>query len=566
MKNKTNSITALILLVLIATIRCGNDNKITGNGSQTPNALVGILYQSDGKTPASGVRVHIRPQKSLADTSGIGLSKRTAVLAATDSVVTDSAGRYSFDTTLDAGTYVVEAASGNNAALIDSVAVTSKDSTDTLAPDTLRPAGALKGIIKLSEGGDPRKVFILAFGIDRFARVNADGSFKFSALAEGKYDLRLISSLDNYGVLDTVNIPVESGDTLNMDTISLPFTGIPTPKNVSIAYDTLKQIVALSWSKAAPTLVNGYYVYRRNVDSNTVLARINTSAITDTLYKDSTGIQDQTYEYRVVAVDKNATEGTKSAGVSVIIAPAIRLVDSIGVGSFQGYQVFNFDKKGNLFIADVFSNSWKYYAFGSALTAINFVSSIGLKYPAAFDFDSSGNLFTINQDGIFKIDSSGNRIDTISRVANNENKSLLIDKGSIWVTSGYIAKISIDGKTVDTTGMVGADGLVFNKDTLLIGGNGSIIRLFSQSLIQLQSWQLDFHADEIAWSLTKDEQENVYISGYHSNPDSYTILIYDSNRKYKGKIKLGYLAKNIKVRNGKLYASTGGLIKIYQIK
>ena len=172
------------------------NSPVAGNGSQTPNSVVGKLYQPDGTSPAKGVKVFIRPQNSLADTAGAGLGKK---MSDTASVVTDNSGYFAFDSTLDTGTYVIEAASGNDAVLIDSVKVKDKTDADTIAPDTLKPTGALKGVIYLSEGGDPIKVFILAFGIDRFARVNTDGSFNFGNLAEGRYDLRIISSLDDYG-------------------------------------------------------------------------------------------------------------------------------------------------------------------------------------------------------------------------------------------------------------------------------------------------------------------------------------------------------------------------------
>lgn len=311
---------------LLFLAKCGVNNVADG-GTETGNArVIGMLYEPDGKTPAIGVRVVIRPKKSLADTSGTGLPKR---LAAVDSVTTDSAGRFAFDSTLDTGTYVIEAASGNDAVLIDSVAVTSQDSTDSLPPDTLKPAGALRGVIKLSEGGDPRKVFILAFGIDRFARVEADGRFRFQNLAEAAYSLRIISSLDDYGVLDTVGVPVRSADTTNLDTIELPFTGIPTPRGLTISYDTLRQIVTLIWRKADTTLVNGYNVYRRNVDSNTVLERINPSLVTDTVYVDSTVKQGFTYEYQLKAVDKSANEGLFSVAVQAAIVSAFTLVDSL---------------------------------------------------------------------------------------------------------------------------------------------------------------------------------------------------------------------------------------------
>ena len=200
-----------------------------------------------------GVRVVIRPRTTLADTSRLGLSKR---MADTASAVTDASGRFVIDS-IDTGTYVIEAASGNNAVFIDSVVVKRTDSTLNLPPDTLKPAGAIKGVIRLSEGGDPRKVFVLAFGVDRFAGVEADGRFRFQGLAEASYRLRIISTLDNYGVVDTVTT-VRSADTTDLDTIELPFTGIPTVKGLTLIYDRLRQIVTLRWNRAdtAAELVN----------------------------------------------------------------------------------------------------------------------------------------------------------------------------------------------------------------------------------------------------------------------------------------------------------------------
>ena len=388
-------LTAISAIAVMLSLNCSHPTQTTGNGSGTGNAVVGILYQPDGITPAKGVRVNIRPKASLADTSGAGLGKRLATLAATDSVVTDSAGRYAFDTTLDTGTYVITSASGNNAVLIDSVAVKNKAVTDTLAPDTLKPAGALKGVIKLSEGGDPRKVFVLAFGIDRFSKVDSLGRFKFSGLAEAKYDLRLISSLDNYGVLDTNAVPVRSADTTNLDTISLPFTGIPTPKNVSLSYDTLKQIVTLVWSKADTALVKSYNVYRRNVDSNTVAVRINASPVADTVYRDSTGVQGQMYEYRVAAVGKSAAEGGQSPADSAKVAGAYELVDSIGKGILDQTVDLIVRADGRIFVSDdttgliTFSNNGLYQA---ALKCSSF-SQVNLKRVFKMYGDNKGNLY-----------------------------------------------------------------------------------------------------------------------------------------------------------------------------
>jgi hypothetical protein len=581
MNSKCVIISLLLASCLFLAIRCSGPTKITGNSSQTPNAVVGILYQSDGTTPAAGVRVHIRPRKSLADTSGAGLPKKLAAMAATDSVVTDSAGRFAFDTTIDTGTYVITSANGNNAVLIDSVAVKNKAATDLLAPDTLKPAGALKGVIRLSEGGDPRKVFVLAFGIDRFARVNVDGSFKFSGLAEAKYDLRLISSLDNYGVLDTVGVAVRSADTLNMGTINLPFTGIPTPKNVSINYDTLKQIVALSWSKPDSSLVKGLNVYRRNVDSNSVLKQVNTSPITDTLYRDSTGIQDQTYEYRVAAVDKNSTEGTKSAGVSVKVVGAFVWIDTIGVGHLTYPGELKIDSKGRIIVPNIDSTSGKHNVVIFDST-INYITSFGeglLNYPASVVLDSLDNIYIGAQNGVFKFDPNGNILDTFFLTTSGfPIDYLAISDTFLYVShggTGYVRKYSLNGDSIAVWGGVGnLNGqfvggsnyglVVFNSEVYVCDQQSRRIQIFDLDGKFLNSWQEPFssytNAQPVRISL--DSSGNFYI--VLQSPNS--ILIYSENRVQLGKIEFESPVPDIKgilSKGSKIFIAMGNSIRVY---
>jgi hypothetical protein len=386
---------------------CSPTNGLDG-GTQTGNARVtGKLYLSDGHTPAAHATLHIRKKTTLADTSGLGHSKMLADTTAT--VTTNDTGGFAIDS-VDPGLYVIEGAKDSDVVLIDSVAVTSQDSTVTLPPDTLRPAGALKGIIYLSEGGDPRKVFILAFGIDRFSKVNVDGSFKFSNLAEARYNLRIISSLDNYGVLDTFGISINSADTTNMDTIRLPFTGIPTPKNLNIAYDTLRQIVILTWAKADTALVKGYNVYRRNVDSNTILARINTSIITDTIYRDSSGLQNMTYEYKIVAVSPNDMEGTKSSSASTTITSFYNLADSVSIiGNPLEAAV---DNLGNLYVT-VGTQVSKYSKILDKLYDLPLTQdTAAVKFSTAWgiDTDDSNYVYIADNNGIAKFSPDGNFI------------------------------------------------------------------------------------------------------------------------------------------------------------
>jgi hypothetical protein len=111
-----------------------------------------------------------------------------------------------------------------------------------------------------------------------------------------KYKVRILTATPNYSVMDT-SLNITAGkDSVLADTIRLQFKGIPVVTGLKISYNTLKQIVTLTWIKADTSLVASYNVYRRNVDSNTILTRINASPITDTSYIDHTLSKNATYE------------------------------------------------------------------------------------------------------------------------------------------------------------------------------------------------------------------------------------------------------------------------------
>jgi alpha-tubulin suppressor-like RCC1 family protein len=141
-------------------------------------------------------------------------------------------------------------------------------------------------------------------------------------LAKGKYALRFLPSLENYGVLDTTGVPVKSGDTTNLDTIVLPFKGIPSPKNLMISYDTLKQTVILNWVKADTSLISGYNIYRSDNKQN--FNRISQTPVlkTTTIYYDSNVAVNGVYEYRVVSINASGNEspmgGTPGDTVKII--------------------------------------------------------------------------------------------------------------------------------------------------------------------------------------------------------------------------------------------------------
>lgn len=370
---KPQKVWVLLMLCFswLLTWECTNAPGVAGNISQTGNGMVaGMLFEPDGKTPARGAIVYIRKSNILADTSfrssAKNLTKKAA--ASADTVLTDTNGEFLIDS-VDTGIYVIEAVSGNNRALQCPVIISSPDAKVKLPADTLKPSGAIRGVITLSDGGDPRKVFVFAFGIDRFATVAEDGSFIFSNLAQAVYDIRILPLLDNYGVFDTSGIPVMPADTTALDTISLPFTGIPVVKNITLSYDTLKQIISLSWNSLDTSLISGYKVYRKKIDSeNPDINPIYINLSTDTLCQDSTASQDSTYEYCVTALDKQGNEGALGPGVSVTVVGAFSFLKSFGApgnddGQFEEPGEIATDSSGNIYVLDPFNTSGKVHKF-----------------------------------------------------------------------------------------------------------------------------------------------------------------------------------------------------------
>jgi outer membrane protein assembly factor BamB len=317
----------LVLLFVRCTEKVAGTTDETITGTQAKAMVAGKLFEPDGKTPAKAATVSMRKKSMLADTSHAASNPQPFTSA---SVTTDRNGTFAIDT-IDTGTYIIEGTDGaNNVVLIDSIKVKTPDSTKNLGADTLLPAGVVKGVIKLTEGGDPRKVFVLAFGLDRFALPDSGGNFTFPMLAKGTYALRFLPSLENYGVLDTSGVGVKSADTTNLDTIVLPFKGIPSPKNLVVSYDTLRQRVILSWGQADTSLITGYNIYRSDNKQN--FNRISQMPVpkTITVYYDSNVIVGGVYEYRVVSLNASGNEssmgGTPGDTIKIISSSQVTTI------------------------------------------------------------------------------------------------------------------------------------------------------------------------------------------------------------------------------------------------
>ena len=378
--------TKIALAIVCAGLLLMECANATGGSTETSSKISSMVYNPGG-SPAKHAKVRFYPVNYNPRTGGLGKTAATI-----DSTYTDTNGNYVI--TLDTGIYyTIQAGSDSGLTFNDSVK-TFKDSTVRPDPDTLKPAGSIKGIVRLEEGGDPTTVFILFMGTRTFTFPDdTSGSFTSDSMAAGNYRVRILTTTPNYRTLDTTLRVIAGTQNVLPNPLVLQYTGIPTPKNIRIVYDTLKQIVPLMWDSANASLVSSYNVYRRNVGLNTVLARINVNPVTGTSYIDSSGVQDSTYEYQVAAVNASASEGVKSAGIIIRIIPAYHLLDSIGMSVGYGNARVVVSKNG--FIVDrsydvitVFDSSFN--SIGSFNLPTDFGNGIG------HEIDDSNRIWAAN--------------------------------------------------------------------------------------------------------------------------------------------------------------------------
>jgi len=565
------NLTILLLLTVLFLVCLGcskpTDVEQAGNGTQTGNALVsGHLYKAN--SPAIGAKVYF--VKVNYDPYSRTLSKAFAI---SDTVTTDSTGKYGTND-LDTGTYnVLGAGTDGNLSLLDSVHVAGD--SQVVPPDTLKQPGSLAGFIKMQGTDDPRTVFVIPLGTNGFVNTGISGSFSLSNMAEGQYSVRFLSILDRYLPLDTT-FTITAGVPLTLpDSIRLPLK-IPTPTGFKISYDTLKQIVTLSWNKINTARVKGYNMYRQRIDTAAEV-KLNSLPIVGTSYLDSTGIQDQTYIYSVVAVDFENKEGIRTPGDTVKIIGAFNLLKTLGMmGSAPGqlygplgmvlrndtiFVVENGNKRVQLI--DTVGNSLK--TFDSTLSNPQAISVLGDKIYIA----DNSNIKIYNLTGML-LKTLTISVGSISDVKAITEDSLLVvaAKKVFWIDSLGALRDSSSYSFNNPKRVVLVDTTIIVTDQ-----NIRKIVLFNRSLSYLKEVTIIEKPTTGAssnWvsSITADEAHNVYVGTFEGagkivlvNPD-YSFLgrftIYSAPGDYT-------YARDLAVKNNVLFVlNSNSTIELYR--
>jgi hypothetical protein len=503
------AITQLLLILsgcVVLSFHCGtslNDpsDLAKGNGSGVGTGMVnGKLYKPDGKTRAQGAIVVIRYKNTVASINpGLSAKKWNAV----HTTSADEDGIFSFDS-VDTGLYVVEGADDkDNMILFDSIHIKTPDTVLNFLPDTLEPAGAIKGTIALINGGNPQQVFVLALGVDRFSQVKSDGTFLFTPLAAGSYKLKIISLDPQYGSIDTGNIVVKSRDTADIDTIVLPLRKLPVPE-VNVRYDTLLMKATLTWRPTPAQITKGYNIYRVPINASdsqrtyslTYPLNINTINSIPVLLKDTVFVdtfvwtsypdlyvvmtENSSYDYYVSMVDSTDNEGAKSNACRATFISNLALYDSIqlNTSSFSFIESYTTPNNTDEFIVETFgandgSRERSVYAAyskgGSPIRSLSILKSVAdlLVLPQSCPFDNNGNFYflawRLSPDSTFSI---------IKVLPSGE----LVD--SLWVY-----------KLLRNGGNWGAASIIVNNDLYFYWGQQKVVNKIDLQTDSLSVWK-----------------------------------------------------------------------------
>jgi hypothetical protein len=196
-------------------------------------------------------------------------------------------------------------------------------------------------------------------------------------------------------------------------------------------------------------------------------------------------VQDQTYEYRVAAVDTNSTEGVKSASDSADILSAFLLKDTlISLGASLG--TFALDNRGNIYLTNLSSS--KIEVFDSTGNKIR-------DWAAAGSLDKSPNGFYNN-------------------LSLGPNNGIYVytyyDLISVYDTLGTLTKSF-------GSSMSSCEGMVFYKDSIFIAVEqatpGRKILVFDSTGSEIGIINHDWDIADDFYSLVGDSGGNLFLYG-----------------------------------------------------
>lgn len=393
----------LLIHIILILLMCTNDDSISNMGGCTES--VGMIYYENGQVADSATILFIpsayNPQKDSNDSY-------------IDTAYSDSNGIFNYSAVND-GKYNILYVKDSLKALRENAFIENGKCEYEII-DTLHLTGSVKGVVKLLENHDCRNVFILILGSNIYTTpYDSLGNFEFKDLAAGTCKLRIITTYDNYEVVDTVVIAESGKDVIISDTIKLPYTGLYTLKGVAVQYDTLLMEAMISWNRDTSTNIAGYRVFRKIIGISDQFELIDEKVITDNCYLDDLSdmsiFQDGLLcMYKIAAVDNDGNTGKLSDSVIVKFDSFFNTTKSKFITTFSEYPYGGMAVGNDGFIYVVSSDSSRFYKvdiINDTVIIINLPDEI-IPYDIHLMSDST---FLVACDyGVYNIDKDGNRL------------------------------------------------------------------------------------------------------------------------------------------------------------
>jgi hypothetical protein len=169
--------------------------------------VVGSIISTNG-SPAGTIQIRIRPTNYVL-TSGSTDDERKY------NTTTDSTGHFSVSG-IYAGNYTIEANDQASSAVLVKITVNEQNDTNNVGSVGLKPYSMITGVVNdtYTKSNTPR--YIQVEGLERFVRIDQEGSFTIDDLPEGNFNLRFIASDSITTMMEMSNIKAVSGDTASV--------------------------------------------------------------------------------------------------------------------------------------------------------------------------------------------------------------------------------------------------------------------------------------------------------------------------------------------------------------
>lgn len=284
----------LFIYLLLLFLCCCSDEQAGGTTDVDIEigAIGGKLVTKEG-FPASNAEV------TLYRLTGIDAAE------AVDTVTTNSLGAYIF-TGQRGGIYHLSShykdsifGSKRN---IDHIQTTYTD----LLTDTLLAPGVLEGYARIDQDNH-QGILVYIPGTSYIAYTDATGFYRIHKLPQGD-DYTLSFQMYGYSGQNVEDIQITSEDTTKLDTVKLINNLHPT--GLSSTYDTVNNIITLSWDPMDSKDIKGYNIYRKVKENNNEYTLLNTELLcTDTFYQDV--IDDELFSQDTVINFRYGVKGKK---------------------------------------------------------------------------------------------------------------------------------------------------------------------------------------------------------------------------------------------------------------